>query len=99
MSRQKPGGLSPEVMDKVFRADAKKLPVVVGVATPAGYSLVKITKVIEPGADRRHQAQGAGRAAQADDRGERARIDPHDAYASEIGVEVKKDAIEKRQAQ
>ncbi len=47
VSRQKPGGLAPQVLDRVFRADAKKLPAVVGVATPLGYSLVKITKVIE----------------------------------------------------
>lgn len=47
VSRQKPGGLPPPVLDKVFRADAKKLPAVVGVVTPAGYSLVRITKVIE----------------------------------------------------
>lgn len=47
VSRQKPGGLPPQVLDKVFRADAKQLPAVVGVATPMGYSLVKVTKVIE----------------------------------------------------
>ncbi len=47
VSRQKPGGLPPQVIDKVFRVDAKKLPAVVGVATPAGYSLVRVTKVIE----------------------------------------------------
>lgn len=47
VSRQKPGGLPPQVLDKVFRADAKQLPAVVGVATPIGYSLVKVTKVIE----------------------------------------------------
>ncbi len=47
VSRQKPGGLPPQVLDKVFRADAKGLPAVVGVATPSGYSLVRITKVID----------------------------------------------------
>ncbi len=47
VSRQKPGGLAPPVLDQVFHADAKKLPAVVGVATPAGYSLVKVTKVID----------------------------------------------------
>lgn len=47
VSRQKPGGLPPQVLDKVFRADAKQLPAVVGVSTPMGYSLVKVTKVIE----------------------------------------------------
>ena len=47
VNRQKPGGLQPLVLDKAFRADAKKLPVVVGVQTPMGYSLVKVSKVID----------------------------------------------------
>lgn len=47
VNRQKPGGLFTQVLDKVFRADAKKLPVYVGVETPAGYSLVRLTKVTE----------------------------------------------------
>jgi peptidyl-prolyl cis-trans isomerase D len=47
VNRQKPGGLFPTVLDKVFRADAKKLPAYVGVDTPAGYSLVQVSKVIE----------------------------------------------------
>jgi peptidyl-prolyl cis-trans isomerase D len=48
VSRQKPGGLPPAVLDRAFRADSKKLPVVVGVDNgPAGYSLLQVTKVIE----------------------------------------------------
>jgi peptidyl-prolyl cis-trans isomerase D len=47
VSRQKPGGLFGPVLDKVFRADAKKLPAYVGVENPAGYSVVQISKVIE----------------------------------------------------
>ena len=47
VNRNKPGGLFPPVLDRVFRADAKKLPQVVGVETPAGYSLVQVSKVIE----------------------------------------------------
>jgi peptidyl-prolyl cis-trans isomerase D len=49
VNRQKPGGLPPAVLEKAFRADAKKLPVVAGVDNgPAGYSLVQVTKVIDP---------------------------------------------------
>jgi peptidyl-prolyl cis-trans isomerase D len=48
VNRQKPGGLFPQVIDKVFRADAKKLPAYAGTDTPAGYSLVQVSKVIEP---------------------------------------------------
>jgi peptidyl-prolyl cis-trans isomerase D len=48
VNRQKPGGLFPQVIDQAFRADSKKLPVHAGLETPAGYTLVKVTKVIEP---------------------------------------------------
>lgn len=48
VNRQKPGGLFPQVIDRAFRADPRKLPEVAGVETPMGYSLVKVTKVIEP---------------------------------------------------
>lgn len=48
VSRQKPGGLYPAVIDSIFRADAKKLPAYLGVESPLGYSLVRLTKVIEP---------------------------------------------------
>jgi len=47
VNRQKPGGLFPPVLDKVFRVDPKKLPAYVGVETPVGYSVVKVSKVIE----------------------------------------------------
>src|SRR6185369_11051066 len=47
VNRQKPGGLPPQVIDRVFRADAKKLPAYVGVDTPGGYSLVQVSKVID----------------------------------------------------
>ena len=47
VNRQKQGGLTPPVLDKVFRVDGKKLPAYVGVETPAGYSLVRVSKVTE----------------------------------------------------
>lgn len=48
INRQKPGGLFPQVLDRAFRADPRKLPEIAGVETPMGYSLVRVTKVIEP---------------------------------------------------
>ena len=48
VNRQKPGGLFPQVIDRAFRADAKKLPAHLGVESPVGYSLVRVTKVTEP---------------------------------------------------
>jgi peptidyl-prolyl cis-trans isomerase D len=47
VNRQKPGGLFPAVLDRAFRVDAKKLPGYVGVESPAGYTLVKVSKVID----------------------------------------------------
>jgi peptidyl-prolyl cis-trans isomerase D len=47
VNRQKPGGLFPQVIDRAFRADAKKLPAHLGVESPMGYSLVRVSKVID----------------------------------------------------
>jgi peptidyl-prolyl cis-trans isomerase D len=47
VNRQRPGGLFPQVLDKAFRADAKKVPAYAGVETPAGYSLVRVSRVVE----------------------------------------------------
>jgi peptidyl-prolyl cis-trans isomerase D len=47
VNRQKPGGLFPQVIDRVFRADVKKPPAYLGVETPVGYSLVQVSRVIE----------------------------------------------------
>jgi peptidyl-prolyl cis-trans isomerase D len=60
VNRQKPGGLMPNVMEAIFRADPKKLPAYVGVDTPAGYSLVQVSKVNEPAAidDAKRKALG-----------------------------------------
>jgi len=49
VSRQKPGGLPPPVLDRIFKADAKALPGYAGVQTPSGYSIVKVTRVIDIG--------------------------------------------------
>jgi peptidyl-prolyl cis-trans isomerase D len=95
VNRQKPGGLLPAVIDKVFRADAKKLPAFVGVETPSGYSLVQVSKVTELDKvdDKQREALGA-------------RL--RDAVAAEelestltslrgrVGVNVRKDALEKK---
>jgi len=48
VSRQKPGGLPPSVIDRAYRADPKKLPSVVGVDNGAmGYALLQVSKVVE----------------------------------------------------
>ena len=48
VNRQKPGGLFPQVLDRAFRVDPRKLPAVVGTETPIGFSLVKVTAVTVP---------------------------------------------------
>lgn len=97
VSRQKPGGLSPQVLDKVFRADGKKLPVVVGVPTPAGYSLVKVTKVIE--VDKIDEEK---RKALSERLKQTVAVSELESVLASlrgrIGVEVKKDALEKKAA-
>ncbi len=95
VNRQKPGGLYPTVIDRVFRTDTKKLPVYVGVDTPLGYSLVQVSKVIDlEKIDDQQRTQLAARL--------------RDAVAAEelesaleslkgrVGVKVRKDALEKK---
>jgi peptidyl-prolyl cis-trans isomerase D len=95
VSRQKPGGLPPPVLDKVFRADAKKLPAVVGVATPVGYALVRVTKVVDVQA-----VDDAKRKALADRLRQTVAASELDSTLASlrgrIGVEIRKDVLEKR---
>ena len=49
VSRPKPGGLPPPVLDKIFKVDAKALPGYAGAQSPAGFAVVKVSKVIEIG--------------------------------------------------
>lgn len=49
VSRQKPGNLPPKAVEAVLRADARKLPAVVGVDLGAdGYAIYRIAKVSQP---------------------------------------------------
>ncbi|MBL8521552.1 MAG: SurA N-terminal domain-containing protein [Betaproteobacteria bacterium] len=51
VSRANPGGLASYILDAALKADTAKLPIVVGVENPSGgYSLVQVTKVVEPSA-------------------------------------------------
>lgn len=95
VNRQKPGGLMPQVIDKVFRADAKKLPAYAGVETPAGYSLVQVSKVID--LEKVADAQRDALAARLRDAIAAEELDS--ALASlrdRLGVSVRKDALEKK---
>jgi peptidyl-prolyl cis-trans isomerase D len=96
VSRARAGGLFPQVLDEVFRADARKLPAYAGVAMPGGgYALLQVTKVNEPGAiDDAKRAAMRERLAQAVTAQE---------FESELGslrkqidVSVRKDAVDKK---
>jgi len=98
VNRQKPGGLFPQVVDRAFRADAKKLPAYVGADSPAGYSLVKVSKVIEvEKVDEAQREQLGGRLREAV-----AAQELEATLASvrnRVGVKVRKDALDKKPAQ
>lgn len=94
VNRQKPGGLFPTVIDQVFRVDPNKLPAYTGVETPAGYSLVQVTKVIdlETVDDAKREAL-AGRLRDAVAAGE---LESSLASVREkVGVTVRKGALDK----
>ena len=93
VNRQRPGGLFPQVIDKVFRADAKKLPAYVGVETPAGYAIVQVSKVVdlEKVEDAQRQAlAGRLRQAVADEELESTLA----SLRERVGVAVKKGALD-----
>lgn len=95
VSRQKTGGLYPMVLDGIFRADAKKLPAYIGVETPVGYSLVQVSKVVEPQAI--DDKKRAALAAQLRDAVAAEELDAALTQLRErIGVTVSRDAIEKK---
>lgn len=93
VNRQKPGGLMPPVLDAAFKVDAKKLPAVIGVSTPAGYSLVRVGKVIE--IETIDEGRRTGLATQL-----RSAVAAQELEASlasvrnRIGVHVRRDALE-----
>ncbi len=98
VNRQKPGGLFPTVIDKVFRADAKKLPAYVGVETPGGYSLVRVSKVID--IDKVDDKQREALAARLKDAVAAEELESTLAsLRGRVGVSVRKDALEKKATQ
>jgi hypothetical protein len=48
VSRNKPADLTPEAMDAVVAVDAAQMPSVVGVNTPTGFALYRVTKTQKP---------------------------------------------------
>ena len=95
VNRQKPGGLFPVVIDKVFRADPKKLPAYLGVETPVGYSLVQVSKVVE--VDKVDDKQREALAAQLRNAVAAEELDSVlGSLRDRVGVTVRKDVLEKK---
>ena len=93
VSRQKTGGLFPPVLEGVFRVDPRKLPGYVGVQTPIAYSLVKVTKVMEP--EKVDEAKRQALTAQLSQAVAATEFDSALASLREkVGVRVSKDALE-----
>jgi peptidyl-prolyl cis-trans isomerase D len=97
VNRQKSGGLFPAVIDRAFRVDAKKLPSYVGVESPAGYTLVKVSKVID--LDKIEDAQRTALGAQLRNAVVAEEMEATLASLRErVGVKVSREALEKKAA-
>lgn len=98
VNKLKPGGIFPPVLDAVLRADAKKLPAYIGVSTPAGYSLVKVARVVDIAKIDDAKREGLGTQL-------RSAVAAQELEASlasvrgRVGVSVRKDALEKKDAE
>jgi peptidyl-prolyl cis-trans isomerase D len=98
VNRQKPGGLFPQVIDRAFRADTKKLPAFLGVESPAGYSLVQVSRVIE--LDKVNDAQRDAMAGQLRQSVAMEELESSlTSLRERVGVTVRRDALEKKPAQ
>jgi len=98
VNRQKPGGLFPQVIDKAFRVDPKKLPAYAGVESPAGYSLVQVSKVIE--LDKVNDAQRDAMAGQLRQSVAMEELESTlSSLRQRVGVTVRNDALEKKNPQ
>lgn len=98
VNRQKPGGLAPQVIERAFRVDGRKLPGYAGVETPAGYSLVQVSKVVDVAEVKEEQRQAMG--SQLKQAVAATELEATIANIRDrVGVSVRRDAIEKKPAQ
>ena len=97
VNRQKPGGLAPQVIEKAFRADAKKLPGYDGVETPMGYALVQVSKIVDVAEVKDEQRQAL--ASQLKQAVAATQLDATvNAIRNQVGVSVQREAIERKTA-
>lgn len=95
VNRQKSGGLPPQVIDRAFRVDAKKVPAYAGVEMPAGYAIVQVSKVIE--VEKVEDAQRQALGSQLKQAVSIAELESTLAnIRNRVGVTVRKDMLEKK---
>jgi peptidyl-prolyl cis-trans isomerase D len=96
VNRKKPGGLPPQVVERAFKADTQKLPAYVGVESPAGYSLVQVSKVIKP--EKIDEAQRTALASQLREAVSRSELEATlGSIRDRVGVTVRKGALDKKE--
>jgi peptidyl-prolyl cis-trans isomerase D len=96
VSRQNTGALPPNVLEQVLKAPAAKLPAYVGISdAQGGYTLVKLTKIVEaPKPDESKLASIRQRAEQS--HAQEQLLSMLGAMKKQVGVKVRKDKIEKQ---
>jgi peptidyl-prolyl cis-trans isomerase D len=95
VNRQKPGGLFPVVIDRAFRVDPRKLPAYSGTESPAGYTLVQVSKVTEP--EKIEDAQRQALSARLREAVVAEQMDATvNSLREKVGVKVNAGAIEKK---
>jgi peptidyl-prolyl cis-trans isomerase D len=96
VSRQNTGALPPNVLEQVLKAPTATLPGYIGVSDPqGGYTLVKLTKVIDaPKPDEAKLASFRQRAEQSYSQEEL--LSMLGAMKKRVGVKVRKDKVEKQ---
>ncbi len=95
VNRQKPGGLMPQVIDRAFRTDTKKLPAYTGADTPMGYALVQVSKVTAP--EKIEDSQRAALGNQLRQAVSMVEVESTlDSLRRKVGVNVRKDALDKK---
>jgi hypothetical protein len=83
------------VIERAFRADARKLPAYAGAETPAGYALVQVTKVTEP--EKIDEAKRKAFESQLQQTVAAEQVDAAiTSLRDKVGVKVKPAAIEKK---
>ena len=95
ISRDKPAGLAPAAVSRIFSADAASLPTYVGVEVPAGFAVYRISKVVDTDPDEARQRAVQTELGRAN--GELEFRSFLTGLREDVGVEVNRKALENKQ--